>query len=130
MNYINFPKRRAISDIVFAYRNIQGVNGNLLSYRNFATQITQILKNINLSISHQAIKNWEDRRNLPRIKLAVQIRDLSPMDWRKDFASDLLYILDFKLFPHATEIAEKALERSLIETGPQKYRYDQSFIQS
>ena len=124
-----FQKSRAISDIVFAYRNIQGNHGKLLSYRDFAMQISCLLQKVDKSISHQAIKNWEDRRNLPRPKLMLLIRNLSPVDWRKDFASDRLAILEPDNYPTTTEIADTALERSLTDTDPQKYGYDQTYLQ-
>ena len=53
----------------------------------------------------------------------------SPPDWRRDFSKDMLAALRPRLYKPVTEIGRAAMERSLIDTGPQKLRYDNRWIQ-
>jgi hypothetical protein len=54
----------------------------------------------------------------------------APTDWRRDFAQDILAALRPNLYKPATQVGEQALERSLIDTGPFKPRYDNRWIQT
>lgn len=123
------PTRRAVADIVFAYRQILGRRGYPMSLREFAAQINDLLAHHNAGVSHQTIKNWEDRVHLPRTYYMIYLALDAPNDWRRDFAEDILSVLRPKLYQPATEIGRRALERSLVDTGPQKRRYDTRYIQ-
>ena len=126
----SLPTRRAVADIVYAYRHILGKNGIPVSLRDFTNELNQILQNFDISISHQTVKNWEDRAHLPRAHYMIYIALQSPNDWRRDFSQDILAALRPNLYKPATQIGEKALERSLIDTGPFKPRYDNRWIQT
>ncbi len=122
------PARRAVSDIVFAYRYLAGDEGAPLSLRTFAEQLNEVLAHFDESVSHQSIKNWEDRVHLPRVYILVQIEMNAPADWRRDFARDMLAALRPKFYTPVTEIGRRAMERSVIETGPFKPRYDNRWV--
>jgi hypothetical protein len=123
------PIRRAVADIVYAYRQILGERGALLSLREFAIALNKILVDLGEGVSHQTVKNWEDRAHLPHPHYMIFIALQAPNDWRRDFAQDILSALRPKLYQPATGIGEWALERSLTDTGPLKARYDNRFIQ-
>lgn len=123
------PTRRAVADIVFAYRQILGRGGHPISLRDFAAMLNEFLARHNAGVSHQTIKNWEDRVHLPRTYYMIYLALDAPNDWRRDFAEDVLSALRPKLYEPATEIGRRALERSLVDTGPQKRRYDNHYIQ-
>ena len=127
---LTLPIRRAVADIVYAYRLILGEDGAPLSLRAFADELNVILGELEESISHQTIKNWEDRVHLPRVYFMIQLSMMSPHDWRRDFALDVLAALRPKLYQPVTEIGRVAMERSVEETGPQKLRYDNRWLQS
>lgn len=124
------PTRRAVADIVFAYRQVLGSGGGQLSLREFARALNEVLEVFDDSISHQTIKNWEDRVHLPRTYFMIQLGLEAPNDWRRDFAQDVLSALRSNLYQPATEIGRAARERSLVETGPQKLRFDSRWVQS
>ena len=121
--------RRAVADIVYAYRYLAGENGKPLSLRAFAESYTEILAPFDESISHQTVKNWEERMHLPRVSFIVLAELASPPDWRRDFSRDMLSALRPKLYKPATEIGRIAMERSVIDTGPFKPRYDNRWAQ-
>lgn len=123
------PTRRAVADVVFAYRQILGRGGYPISLRDFAAQLNELLAGHNTGVSHQTIKNWEDRVHLPRVYYMIYLILDAPNDWRRDFAQDVLSALRPKMYEPATEIGRRALERSLIDTGPQKRRYDNHYLQ-
>lgn len=124
------PTRRAVADIVFAYRQVLGAGGAQISLREFSRALNEVLAVFGDSISHQTIKNWEDRVHLPRTYFMIQLGLESPNDWRRDFAQDVLAALRPNLYQPATEIGRVALERSLVDTGPQKLRYDNRWLQT
>lgn len=123
------PARRAVAEIVYAYRQLMGADGAPLSLREFAQALNQALEVFGDSVSHQTIKNWEDRIHLPRTYFMIQIGVQSPNDWRRDFSQDILSALRPDLYQPATEIGRLARERSLIETGPQKPHFDPRWLQ-
>ena len=124
------PIRRAVADIVYAYRQILGEHGSPISLRDFADTLNEILTSLSEDISHQTVKNWEDRVHLPRTHYMIFIALQSPNDWRQDFAQDILAALRPKLYRPATEIGAWALDRSLTDTGPHKPRYDNRYLQT
>ena len=124
------PARRAVAEIVYAYRQMMGADGAPLSLREFARTLNQALEVFGDSISHQTIKNWEDQVHLPRTYFMIQIGVQSPNDWRRDFSQDILSALRPNMYQPATEIGRLARERSLDETGPQKPRFDNRWLQS
>ncbi len=123
-----FAARRAVADIVFAYRYLVGKRGAPLSLRSFAESLNEVLVQMDESISHQTIKNWEDRVHLPRVYFILQMEMISPPDWRRDFARDLLAALRPRLYKPVTEIGRSAMERSVVDTGPFKPRYDSRWV--
>jgi hypothetical protein len=123
------PTRRAVADIVYAYRYLAGDERAPLSLRTFAEWLNQVLAQYDESVSHQTIKNWEDRVHLPRVYFMIQIEMSAPPDWRRDFARDMLAALRPKFYRQATEIGRTAMERSVIDTGPFKLRYDNRWVQ-
>ncbi|MEN8242523.1 MAG: hypothetical protein ABFS17_11415 [Chloroflexota bacterium] len=124
------PARRAVAEIVYAYRQVMGADGAPLSLREFARALNQALEVFGDSVSHQTIKNWEDRVHLPRTYFMIQIGVQSPNDWRRDFSQDILSALRPDLYQPATAIGRLARERSLAETGPQKPGFDSRWLQS
>ena len=120
--------RRAVADLVFAYRYLAGDDRAPLSLRTFAEQLNEVLAQYDESISHQTIKNWEDRVHLPRVYFMVQIEMSAPPDWRRDFARDMLAALRPRFYQPATEIGRRAMERSVVDTGPFKRRYDTRWV--
>jgi hypothetical protein len=121
------PTRRAVADIVFAYRQLQGAPGRPCSLREFAASLSAALGPLHDGFSHQAIKNWEDRHNLPH-RSAIRLLHRAGRGWVRDFAADLLAALEPENFAPVTEIGRRALERSLTDTGPHKPRYDRRYI--
>lgn len=121
--------RRAVADIVFAYRYLVGEPGAPLSLRAFAESLNEVLAQLDESISHQTIKNWEDRVHLPRVYFVLQMEMISPPDWRRDFCKDMLAALRPRLYKPVTEIGRSAMERSVVDTGPFKLRYDNRWVQ-
>ncbi|MBN2502504.1 MAG: hypothetical protein JXB38_17110 [Anaerolineales bacterium] len=104
------PAKRAISEIVHAYRMIQGDDKRPLSLRDFSQALSDILEPYGGSVSHQSVKNWEDRTHLPHHFFMMQIVFHAPMDWRRDFAQDVLAALNPKLYQPATDIGRRAIE--------------------
>ena len=49
---------------------------------------------------------------------------LNATDWRRDFGEDMLAALRPKLYRPSSYIGRRALERSLIDTGPNKPTFD------
>ena len=107
-----------------------GADGAPLSLREFARAFNQALEVFGDSVSHQTIKNWEDRVHLPSTYFMIQIGVQSPNDWRRDFSQDILSALRPNLYQPATEIGRLALAHSLEDTGPQKPRFDNRWLQS
>lgn len=121
--------KRAVADVVFAYRHIIGEPNKPLSFRDFAAQLSDVLSAVNHQVSHQTVKNWEDRTHLPRIYSISALLHQAPNDWRRDFAEDMLAVIRPNLYQPATDIGHRALKRSLTETGPHKLRYDTRYLQ-
>jgi hypothetical protein len=103
------PAKRAISEIVRTYRTIQGQDGRPLPLRDFACALSEILEPYGGGISHQSVKNWEDRNHLPHHFFMVQIAFHAPPDWRRDFAQDVLAALNPELYKPATAIGHRAI---------------------
>ncbi len=121
------PAKRAVADIVFAYRQILGEPGRPQSLRDFSASLSAALEPLGGTVSHQTVKNWEDRANLPKLTLLRQLM-LYASDWRRDFAADMLSAMDPERFDPVTEIGRRARQRSLEDTGPLKPRYDRRYI--
>lgn len=121
------PAKRAVADIVFAYRQIVGQPGRPASLREFSQALSAALEPLGGTVSHQTVKNWEDRANLPKITLLRQLT-LYARDWRRDFALDMLAAMQPEDHAPATDIGRRALSRSLEDTGPLKPRYDRRYI--
>lgn len=118
--------RRAVSDIIFAYRQVHSSKPHPLSFRQLSEEINKAIKGKHNTISYQTIKNWEDRMHLPRVYTLYKIA-LIANGWISDLAYDLLAAVRPQRYQPATFIGNRALERSLIDTGPLKPRYDQHY---
>jgi len=64
--------------------------------------------------------------HIPRVYTLYKIA-LVANGWVSDLAYDLLAAVRPEKYEPATFIGKRALERSLIETGPHKPRYDQHY---
>jgi hypothetical protein len=106
------PIKHAVSEIVQAYRILQGRNGRPATLRSFSDALSDVLQFHGGSISHQSVKNWEDRVHLPHSFYMMQIALHAPIDWRRDFAQDILAALHPSLYKPATEIGTRAVERN------------------
>jgi hypothetical protein len=118
--------RRAVSDIIFAYRQVHSSTYHNLSFRQLAAHINEEIRGKHNAISYQTLKNWEDRLHIPRVYTLYRIA-LIANGWVSDLAYDLLSALRPDKYQPATFIGKRALERSLIDTGPLKNRYDQHY---
>ena len=118
--------RRAVSDIIFAYRQVHSSKHHPLSLRQLAAEINEAIRYKHKTISYQIVKNWEDRMHIPRVYTLYKIA-LIANGWVSDLAYDLLAALRPEMYQPATFIGKRAIERSLIETGPLKPRYDQHY---
>jgi len=114
--------RRMVSDIVYAYRMIQGDGESPASLRAFCAALNEALAAYQMSIVHQTVKNWEDRRSLPAVYILGALRR-NATDWRRDFAIDLLSALMPETIAPVTDVGRRALARSRLDTGPLKPRY-------
>lgn len=127
MKNIDLPTKRAISDLVFAYRHIHGNRQRPLSFRDFAEQCNLGGVNTRFEISYQTVKNWEDRVHLPRMSFLIHLA-FAVEGWQSEFALDAIAMMRPKLFKPTTFIGIRANERSVVETGPLKTRYDGYYI--
>jgi len=109
------PAKRAISEIVQAYREMQARKSHPLSLRDFAKALTEVLRPHGGSISHQSVKNWKDCKHLPNPFYMMQIEAHAPLDWRRDFAQDVLGVLCPEQYPPSTYIGELAIEQERSE---------------
>jgi hypothetical protein len=80
-------KKQSISLIVNRYRGEK-------SLRDFAGDLSSKLPE---PISHQSIKNWEDRETIPPYYLFLAIA-LHNDDWRRTFALEILAVLKPDLY--------------------------------
>lgn len=103
------PTKQAISAIVRAHRALQGEGKRPLSLRDFAAALSEVLSPYGGKVSHQSVKNWEDRVFLPSPFHMMQISMHAPYDWRRDFAEDVLAALQPDLYQPATQIGTQAL---------------------
>ena len=103
------PEKKAISEIVAEYRKLQG-EGRMMPLRAFAEELSEVIRDIGLTISHQSIKNWQDRSHLPKTFIILQIKLNSPMDWRRDFAQDILAVLNPDIYQPASLIGVRAIK--------------------
>ncbi len=118
--------RRSVSDIVFAYRQVHSSKLHPLSLRQLANEINEAIRDKHNTISYQTIKNWEDRMHIPRVYTLYKLA-LIANGWVSDLAFDLLAAIRPEIYQPATFIGKRALERSLVDTGPLKPRYDQHY---
>ena len=110
------PTKKAIADIVRNYRKLQGKSrGRDLSLRKFAAALTEVLQAFGGGLSHQTVKNWQDRTHLPSPFYMMLIAFNAPADWRRDFARDILAALRPDIYRPATKIGEQAIARGNLE---------------
>lgn len=114
----SWPAKLAVAEIVLSYRQIQGDEGRLLSLREFAEKLTAIVAPYGGSISHQTVKNWQDKTNLPNRFFLIQIHAHAPTDWRRDFAQDVLAVIIPDQYSPATETGKRAISNGEMHTFP------------
>lgn len=119
--------KRAVSDILFAYRQIYGSSGQPLSFRQLADTLNQYIDLDSRQVTHQTLKNWEDRLHLPRPGLIMHLA-FNASGWQRTFAEDLLAAMRPDLYKPASNIGVRALARSLQDTGPLKPRFDPYYL--
>lgn len=88
-------KKRQVAAIVKRYRQ-QYLPLGTRTYKNFASTLCQELhqQEVDITINHQTIWNWENAKTLPRkdtLQLIVFWTDNHL--WQRDFASEILKIL-------------------------------------
>ena len=123
----NLQSKRAVSDIVFAYRMVYGSHDQPLSFRQLAAELNPHISMADRHITHQTLKNWEDRTHLPRPGLLMHLA-FNASGWQRNLAEDLLAALRPDLYRPSTYIGARALERCLQDTGPLKPRYDPYYL--
>lgn len=101
--------RMAVAQIVKEYRILAGNSERRASLRGFATTLTDALRALGRTISHQSVKNWEDRRYLPDRFLMMRLAQAARYDWRSDFAADILAAIHPNQYQAATEIGRRAI---------------------
>ena len=104
-----FSARLAVAQIVKEYRIMAGNSERRASLRSFATTLTDALRFLGRSVSHQSVKNWEDRRYLPDRYLMLRLTEAARYDWRSDFAADILAAIHPDHYEAATEIGRRAI---------------------
>ena len=103
--------KQAIANIVHEYRVLLGNHYTPMSLRAFSDALSETLSAVDASISHQTIKNWEDERFTPSKILIHQILQLAPNGWQKDFALDVLGILQMDKYEPVTIIGKEAKQK-------------------
>lgn len=101
--------KQAISKIVRMYRILQRRSNYPLSYREFAASLSNALEPVGGNIAHQTVKNWQDKRHIPKIITLKLLEIHSKIVWQKDFARDILAVLDPENYQPATLIGEQAV---------------------
>ena len=107
------PEKYAVSNIVYQYRLILGEKNHPISLRKLADALNNILNPIGGNISHQSIKNWEDRKHLPNNYWMNQLLINAEASWCKDFAQDILAVLEPENYAPISVIAKNILEDSV-----------------
>ena len=107
------PEKYAVSKIVYQYRLILGEKNHPISLRKLANNLNHILNPIGGNISHQSIKNWEDRRHLPNNYWMRQLLKNADSSWCKDFAQDILAVLEPERYAPISIIAKDILADSV-----------------
>lgn len=108
MIHTTLPAKRAIAQIVNEYRRMLSDHPRPLSLRKFASDLSEVLQPQGGRISHQSVKNWQDRKYLPKPFYMLQIARHAPADWRRDFALDILAIVLPQSYRPVTEIGVRA----------------------
>ena len=88
-------QKRQVATIVKRYRQSVLPIG-FRTYKNFASALSQVLHdhNVDITVNHQTIWNWEKARTLPRKDtLQLIIFHSNEGAWRNNFASEILKIL-------------------------------------
>ena len=106
------PEKYAVSKIVYQYRLILGEKNHPISLRKLADALNNILNPIGGNISHQSIKNWEDRKHLPNNYWMRQLLKNADACWCKDFAQDILAVLEPERYAPISIIAKDILADS------------------
>ena len=82
-------KKEKVSEIVYKYRLSRGSGKTPQPFRAFAADIN---KDMDESISFQALAYWENGKYIPQRSYAILALSLLD-DWRGEFARDLLAAL-------------------------------------
>ncbi|MBX3047730.1 MAG: hypothetical protein KIT46_08140 [Anaerolineales bacterium] len=105
------PNRRAVAQIVREYRILAGSPARPATLRAFATALSQAVARLGRGVSYQSVKNWQDGRYLPDTYGMLRLAQAARLDWRGDFASDVLAALYPESYQPATEIGRLAVEQ-------------------
>ena len=107
--HTNIPQKKAASQITRAYRrNLSKRTDKPLPLRDFAEGLTAILEPHGGGISHQTVRNWEQRVCLPGNQNMILL-SMHGWDWQADFANDILAVLKPQTYSPATEVGKRAL---------------------
>lgn len=106
------PAKYAISKIVFQYRMILGDRNHPISLRKLSNELNIILNPIGGNVSHQSIKNWEDKKHLPNVYWMIQLLINAKSSWCKDFSQDILSIIQPEKYKPASMIGKNILIES------------------
>ena len=87
-------KKERVSEITLYYRRALGGGDQTATLRAFASWLSEALAPHHRQISHQSIKNWTDKRYIPDHSLMKQIAEEAMHDWRGDFASEILAVIE------------------------------------
>ncbi|HEY4718811.1 MAG TPA: hypothetical protein VIH14_07335 [Anaerolineales bacterium] len=101
--------RRAVAQIVREYRILTGTSQRESTLRAFAGSLSEALQPLGRQISYQSIKNWEDGRYLPDAFCMLRLAQAASVDWRGDFAGDILAALFPENYQPLTEIGKRAV---------------------
>jgi hypothetical protein len=100
--------KKAISQVVRAYRNQLGWKGKPLSFVRFAIALSKSVQHRGIKVSYQAIKNWDDGIDRPDYSFMMQLANYAPPDsWQHNFAMDVLAVQWPELYQPGSEIGEK-----------------------
>lgn len=100
--------------IVYAYREKLGSKGKLMSLTQFAEALSASVAHINLHISYQTIKNWEDGIHRPDYFFTMQVAQHAPEEsWQRAFAMDLLAVQWPMLYQPGSEIGATLVDQKI-----------------
>lgn len=108
------PDARSLTRLVVRkYRARLGTHKRPLSYARFADELNQAIQHLELQVSYQTIKNWEDGLHRPNYFFIMQLANhASQQSWQRGFAMDILSVQWPDLYPASSEIARHILQKA------------------